>query len=275
MDIPEDLVAADPAPRARRAGELLAEYQDVVNELSRIRREALNELVADGYTNAQLADLLSTSRSRISQLMTVGPKPERALLATGSVTVAIGGKAEGGKATAPRAVLSQESHQAFEILRDLCAQYKLTAQADVVPPPGMVNLARPNLVVIGSPRLLPLVGQVLEADRNLGWEHGARGWYLRDLAAGEDYRSPSDDGTPCDYAYLGRLPRTDSKGSFLYLAGVHAMGTLGAARYLADNVEDIYREVKTRRWSTLVATRYDADTREIESTERLTPIYTA
>ncbi|MGH3923260.1 MAG: hypothetical protein ACRDTT_10400, partial [Pseudonocardiaceae bacterium] len=66
--------------------------------------------------------------------------------------------------------------------------------------------------------------------------HRPPGWYL----TGHDtiHRSPSDDGEHTDLAYLGRLPRTDSKGTFLYLAGIHAPGTLGAATYLTENIED-------------------------------------
>lgn len=44
----------------------------------------------------------------------------------------------------------------------------------------------------------------------------------------------------------------------LSVAGIHAMGTLDAAHYLADNVEDRYEEVKCGRWSTLIQCRYAA-----------------
>jgi hypothetical protein len=51
------------------------------------------------------------------------------------------------------------------------------------------------------------------------------------------------------------------------------MGTLGAARYLADNIPEIYETVKNRRWSTLVEVRYNPEKRTVVSTKRISPIY--
>lgn len=271
----EKLRAADALTRAQRAGELVAYHQEAVTELSRLRREALNELAGD-YSHGELAKLLGMTRGRIGQLLSSGPKPERALLGTGALTVAVGGKWEAGKAPpSASAVISQEALAAYHLIAEAAAGYDLQADYEVVPPPGMVRLNRPNLVVLSSPRLLPLVGQVLEADTNLGFASGAQGWYLTEQATGQVYRSPSDSNEPADYAYIGRLPRPDGRGTFLYLAGIHAMGTLGAAHYLTNNIEDLYQEVKNRRWSALIECRYDPDSRAIEATERITPLYTA
>lgn len=274
LDELETLSRADAITRARRAGELVAHHQEIVTELSRLRREALGELVAEGYTQGELAKLLRMTRGRIGQLLTSGPKPERALLGSGALTVAVGGKWEAQKVN-PSAVISTEALAAYQLIADTAASYDLKAEYEVVPPPGMVRLNRPNLVVLSSPRLLPLVGQVLEADTNLGFESGAQGWYLTEQATGKVYRSPSDNGASVDYAYMGRLPRPDGKGTFLYLAGIHAMGTLGAAHYLTSNIEDLYEKVKNKRWSALIECRYDPDTRAIDTTERITPLYTA
>jgi hypothetical protein len=270
----EALKGRDAVTRARRSGELVANLQATVEELSRLRREALNELVSEGYTQGELAKLLGMTRGRVGQLLTSGPKPERALLGTGALTIAVGGKHEAQK-TQPSAMVSTEALQAKDLIADAAASYNLKADYEVVPPPGMVRLNRPDLVVIGSPRLLPLVGQVLEADTNLGFGSGAQGWYLVEQATGKIYRSPSDNGAATDYAYIGRLPRPDGRGTFLYLAGIHAMGTLGAAHYLTGNIEDLYQQVRNRRWSALVECRYDPDSRAIEATERITPVYTA
>ncbi len=145
---------------------------------------------------------------------------------------------------------------------------------EVVPPPGHVHLNRPNLIVLTSPRLLPFLGQVMEADPHLRFRADEQGWYVRDESAGVDYRSPRDRGETADYGYVGRLPRPDGKGTFLYLAGTHAQGTLGAAQYLAQNLGELYKELKNRRFSTLVRAHYNTDDpRKIVSTERFTPLY--
>jgi hypothetical protein len=202
-----------------------------------------------------------------------GSRPERAFLGTGTVTVAVGGKLEAGKA-APGAVVSSESFGGYEVLADLARSVGLEAACEVVSPPGHIHLNRPNLIVLAGPRLLPFINQVLEADRHLGFLNDQHGWYLVDKNTGTQYRSAIDRGDPGDYAYVGRLPRPDGKGTFLYLAGIHAPGNLGAAHYIADDLAELHRELKTRRFSMLISCQFDpADRKKILSTDRLTPLY--
>ncbi|EEP74273.1 hypothetical protein MCAG_04600 [Micromonospora sp. ATCC 39149] len=261
----------DTRERARAAHTLIEDYQAAIAELSRIRREALEQLLVDGMTQAQIADLLDMSRSRVSQLLSAGTRPERAFLGTGRLTVAIGGKQESGRHD-PGDMLSAESFAAYNVLADLARTVGLDANYEVVPPPGFVHLNRPNLIVLTSPRLLPFVGQVMEADPHLRFASDERGWYLID---GEtEYRSPRDDGQSADYGYVGRLPRPDGRGSFLYLAGTHAQGTLGAAHFVANNLAQLHKELKSRRFSMVVRCEYDpTNPRKILSCERVTPIY--
>lgn len=268
----ERLRALEPWARAAGASEGITFHQEEVNELSLIRREAIDELLSQGLKQAVIAERLGMTRARISKLLSSGPKPSRAFLGTGNLTVAIGGKFESQKSN-PSAVISAESLAAYHVIKDLASEYGLDAEYELVPPPGMVRLNRTNLVVMTSPRLLPLVGQVLESDPHLSFESGGQGWFLRDKTGGEVFRSPIDSGMNADYAYIGRLPRPDGKGSFLYLAGIHAMGTLGAARYVAEHMDELYGQVKTRRWSTLIECHFDADTRKITSSNRVVPVY--
>ncbi len=138
-----------------------------------------------------------------------------------------------------------------------------------MPPPGLVDLNRDNLIVLGSPRILPFLGQVLAADPAYRWDHDDDGaWFVVDKLANKVYRSPADSGEDADYAYVGRLPRPDGAGTFLYLAGIHAHGTLGAAYWLADNLDHVYSETRGKRWSTLVEVQYNRQ-REITGTRQL------
>lgn len=264
----------DPGQRARRASDLIEEHQSAITELSRTRREALDEMLSQGMSQTQIAELLDMTRSRVGQLLSSGPKPERALLGSGTITIAVGGKYEADKPE-PGHVVSTESFAAYEGLATLARGHGFKTEYEVVPPPGMVELNRTNLIVVGSPRILPFVGQVLASDTKLGFANDGNGWYLVDDHSGQTYRSPADNGESVDYAYVGRLPRPDGRGTFLYLAGIHAMGSLGAGKFLQDNIEDLYREVKTRRFSLLVSCEYDPKTREIAKVERLTPLYRA
>jgi hypothetical protein len=263
----------DPRERAKVVGQLIDTYQAAVTELSHIRRETLDELLTTGMTQNQIADLLGMSRSRVSQLLSTGGRPERAFLGSGRLTVAIGGKQETNRADAGDMV-SAEAFAAYELLSDTARNVGLDATFEVVPPPGHVHLNRPNLVVLTNPRLLPFLAQVMEADPHLRYVADKDGWYIRDETTGTDYRSLRDKGEASDYGYVGRLPRPDGKGTFLYLAGTHAQGTLGAAHYVANNLPELYKDLKNRRFSTVILCHYDtADPRKVISTERVTPLY--
>lgn len=264
---------ADARERALTAHKLIDEHQAAIAELSRVRRASLEELLEGNMTQSQLAEMLDMSRSRISQLLSAGTRPERAFLGAGRVTLAIGGKFEVGRSD-PGAVLSAEAFGAYEILAELARSVGLDAAYEVVPPPGHVHLNRPNLVVLTNPRLLPFLSQVMEADPHLRYVEDEKGWFIKEPETGKEYRSPRDEGEFADYGYLGRLPRPDGKGSFLYIAGTHAQGTLGTARYVVDNLPELFREVKNRRFSAVILCKYDPkDRRNITSTERVTPLF--
>jgi hypothetical protein len=264
----------DPLKQAQQASDLLTQYQAAVTQLSHIRREAIERLVAQGMTKSQLAEQLGMTRARVGQLLAAGPRSEGLFLGTGKLTVALGGKLEADKPE-PGPVVSQEGFQAYERLCELARTLGLDAHYEVIPPPGLVNLNRDNLVVVCGPRLSPVIAQVLASDPNLGFAHDDHGWYLQDHATSTTYRSPMDDGQPADYAYLGRLPRIDGRGTFLYFAGIHAPGNGGAAHYLEGHLEELYGEVRTGRFSTIIACKFDPGTRQVTSSERITPLYRA
>ncbi|WP_327718042.1 sigma-70 family RNA polymerase sigma factor [Streptomyces sp. NBC_00490] len=265
---------AEPVDRAKAAIDLMATYQGWVLELSRIRREAIEEAQASGLTQAEIAKRLGVSRGRVGQLASAGPPPERAFFGTDMVTVSLGGKYEAGKTPEQSSeVVTREDISNFEHLRTLLAGMKLEAKYEVVPPTGIINLNRDNHVVVCGPRLSPIVAQVLEGDDNLAFEKD-RAWHLVDRKTGEKYRSPMDeDGSAGDFGYLGRLPRLDGRGTFLYIAGVHSIGANGVVHFLENNLAELYREVRTRRFSTLISCRYDPKTLDVLESRRVTPLY--
>jgi hypothetical protein len=218
--------------------------------------------------------MIGMTRARVGQLLTSGPRPERAFLGSGAITVAIGGKPEKGRNDGQeQAVVSAEAFKAYEVIVALASSLNLQAQMEIVPPPGHVDLNRPNLVVLTSPRLLPFVSQVLASDPRYGFDRDDKGLFLIDRQIGQTYRAPQDTtGEPCDYAYLGRLPRPDGKGTFLYLAGVHAPGTWGAARYLGEHLDELYRDLKLKRFSMLVKVEYDRESGQPTSVTELAPL---
>ncbi|MFE9221097.1 sigma factor-like helix-turn-helix DNA-binding protein [Streptomyces lavendulae] len=263
-----------PVERAKAAIALMGDYQGRVTELSRIRREAIEEAAASGMSQSEIAALLGVSRGRVGQLAAQGPPPERAFFGTDLMTVSLGGKYEAGKETGEAGeVVTREDFGNFEHLRKLLSTLKLDAQYEVIPPTGIVNLNRDNHVVICGPRLSPIIAQVLEGDDHLRFQKD-RAWHLVDLKNQEAHRSPMDEsGEAGDVGYLARLPRLDGKGTFIYIAGIHAIGANGVVHYLENHLAELYREVRTHRFSTLISCRYDPKTLEVLESKRVSPIY--
>ena len=260
--------------RAKQLSDLINFLNDVTSEYSHLRREDLEELLRQGHKQAELARALGISTARMSKLIKTAPPPERSFFGTGTkpLTVAVGQKLEGGKER-PGSVVAEEDVLAYEQLRKLAESMGLRTQHEVIRPPGTVNLNRDNLVIICGPRLCPLIGQILESDRRYGFEKDEAGWYLTDRETGKSYRSPEDSGDAGDLAYLGRLPRPDGKGDFIYIAGIHAAGAGGAVNYLAHNLAELYQQVRTKRFSVLVSCEYDPHTRVVSGSKLITPIH--
>jgi hypothetical protein len=271
--LPDILVDARGLPaleRARAASAFLDRTSALSKEASRMRREALEELLTEGMSQAEISRQLGLSRGRISQLLAAGPPPERLFWGDDDVTVAIGGKLEAGK-TQPGRVVALEDFGTFTELSKLLNTLQLDATHEVIPASGMVQLNRPNLVVICGPRLSPLLAQVIESDPCLAFAEDKHGWHIVDRQTGEVHRSLAPEHS--DIAYFARLPRLDGRGTFLYMAGIHAPGPAGAVHYLANELGALYREVGVRRFSTLIESHFDPATRSVVSSRRITPLY--
>jgi hypothetical protein len=262
---------ADPEERARSATALLGRLKDAETELHRIRSEAADELLATGKTHAQVAEILGVTRGRIGQIKRASPAPERAFLGDGMLTIVLGQKREEGKG---RPVVAQETTIAARRLGKLAADHKLESVEEYIPPPGVVQLNRENLIFLAGPRLFPMVGQILDGDPTLRFHKDDNGvWYVLNHDTGTEYYAPRDKGMPRDLGYLGRLPRPDGRGTFLVCAGVHATGTQGVVAYLETHMAELYREVKLKRFSALIECDYDPDTLTVTAARRLGPIY--
>ncbi|WP_234336391.1 sigma-70 family RNA polymerase sigma factor [Streptomyces sp. NRRL S-920] len=269
----------DPLERAKLAHALVGRVQDYGNEFQVVRNEAMNETLRVGQLNStQLASELGISKGRVSQLAKGAP-PERLFLGSGKVVVALAEKLEDGndkdgkKKAIQGPVIATEDVQTYERLRELAEEVGLEISFERIPLGGNVRLNRNNLVVICGPRLSPLIEQILEGDPHLRFDKDDAGWYLTDRNTGQVYRSPMDRGENSDIAYFGRLPRPDGKGTFLYVAGIHARGSGGVVHWLNKELANVHRELKARRFSTLISSRFDPETLEIVASERITPFY--
>lgn len=267
-------MAKDPLERVRQA-------KDAVAVAEAERYHAIAAAVRLGLSRAEVGRAAGVTGQRITQILAKGPAPGPEVPFFGSrdgtLTIAVATKTEAPKeASGPLGqVTATETIAAYECVRDLADQMGLdVSEREPIPPGGDVNLNRDGLVVIGGPRLSPFIAQVLASDDALGFAKDEHGWYLQDHREGKQWRSPLDNGGGGDLGYLGRLPRPDRRGNFLYLAGLHAPGTAGAAHYLAGRLPELWPQVHTARFSALIrCTLHKGTARRVESSELIAGPY--
>lgn len=257
IDLEQVRREGDPLTRARATMRALDALKSAELEAARIRKEALDELLASGMTQVAVAQALGVSPGRISQLLRTGPSPERVFFGVGvdTLPVALGAKPEGGKDEGSYA-LARDDLMAYEALKKMLKTLSLESHHELVLPPGIIDLNREVFVLCG-PRLSPLIAQFLASDPWLRFNKDDDGWFLDDLSADKRHRADQDSGGRGDVAYFGRLPRPDGKGYFLYAGGIHAAGHRGVIHYLESNLPTLYKTVRMRRFSMLIQCEWD------------------
>jgi hypothetical protein len=250
---------ADPLVQARLATDLLAEYQQRSVELARLRRDAIERAAAqDGMTYTAVAAALGLSKGRITQIRQTAPPSERAFFGVGPVTIAVPERTMPGRALP---VISAEDTLARQTLGALLAELNFQVVDASVPAVGEWELPRGDLVAICGPKSSPTVASILATDPRLSFGPDSHGrWVITDGADGTVYGSPMDQPGRAseDVAYVGRLRHGDR--SLLVIAGVHAIGSLGAVDYLRRHLADVYPDVDEEPFSMVVRSRHDGAT---------------
>jgi hypothetical protein len=253
---PEELEAiADPAERARLATELLAEYQSLITRVAQIRRQAVADLRAAGLSYAEVGKRLGLTRGRIAQLRTASI--EREFFGGPAVTIATPLRATGAGA----ALVAPEDVEAAVVLTAFLNGADLTTELQHVSPRGAIDLTPAALVVICGPKSSPVVRLLVARDPLFAFAADASGrWSIADRSTGHVHASPidADPTADRDVAYVARLPRPGGGQPIIVIAGVHAVGSLGAASYLADatNLRDLHRAVGSRPFSMVVESQF-------------------
>ncbi|MCX4984550.1 sigma-70 family RNA polymerase sigma factor [Streptomyces sp. NBC_00572] len=253
----------DHALRAKAAADLMTELQAAVIETSRMRKESIAWLRKNGHSMADVAKLMGVSRARVAQLKDAGPRPERAFLGTQHVQVAV--------PTRPgeREYVAVEDSSTGQKMLALAQSLQLEGELQYIPVSGEIDLNRDDLVVVCGPKSSAAAAAALSLDPRLSFETLPDGrWALVERESGKAYTSPSDDpqgAAPADVAYLGRLPRPDGQGTFILIAGVHAVGSLGVAHYLTANLASLYEEVGTSPFSMVVACDYAPEDKSVKA----------
>ncbi|MEU3818014.1 sigma-70 family RNA polymerase sigma factor [Streptomyces sp. NPDC030392] len=256
--------------RVKAAVDLMTELQAAVVETSRMRKESIAWLRDHGHSMADVAKIMGVSRARVAQLRDAGPPPERAFLGTQHVRVAV------PQRPGEREYVALEDSATGQKLLGLAHKLQLDGDLEYIPTTGEIDLNRDELIVVCGPKTSPVTAASLAADPRLSYETLTDGrWALIDRQTGKTYTSPSDDPAEprlSDIAYLGRLPRPDGQGTFLLVAGVHAVGSLGVAHFLAENLADIYDQVGTAEFSMVVGCDYEQGTKAIRGSRALSEV---
>jgi hypothetical protein len=253
----------DHALRVKAAVDLMTELQAAVIETSRMRKESIAWLRKNGHSMADVAKLMGVSRARVAQLRDAGPPPERAFLGTQSVQVAVPLR------PGEREYVAVEDSSTGQKLLALAQRLQLDGELQYIPVSGELDLNREDLVVVCGPKTSAAAAAALSRDPRLSFETLPDGrWALVERESGTVYTSPSDnpnDATPADVAYLGRLPRPDGQGTFILIAGVHAVGSLGVAHYLNENLASLYEQAGTSPFSMVVACDYTPGDKSVKA----------
>lgn len=254
MDFEAVRAEADPLVQARHATELIALYQQRSVELARLRKQAIERAVRDtGMSFTAVAQSVGLSKGRVTQIRQSAPPPERALFGIGPVTVAIPLRAVAAR---PLGVIASEDSLSAERLTGYLTGLQFQVSHYQIPVDGLWT-PPVDAVAICGPKSSPVTAEAIESDPVLSFGPDESGvWALRERSTGQLLRSPMDagDGTT-DVAYVGRLAYRDQ--TLFVIAGVHALGSLGAVHYLTGNAADLFDQVGTGRFSFVVKTRFD------------------
>jgi hypothetical protein len=245
----------DPVARGRRATELLTVYQQRSAELARLRREAVDAAHRDlGMSFTQIAGAMGVSKGRITQIRGSAPARERAFFGVGPVSIGI--PLRYGITDRQRQLIAAEDARTGEEIARLLGGYGLAVSRFEIPP-GTEELPGGDLVVVCGPKSAPAAARLLAADPVLDVRDGGDGWRIASRVTGERWESPSDadPAVSADIAYIGR--HAGDGRVVVHIAGIHAIGSLGAAAHLAAHLPGLYAQTGDAPMSMAVSAAYD------------------
>ena len=256
----------DALRQARRATELMAVYQQRAIELARLRREAIERAAQEtGMTFSAVAAALGLSKGRVSQIRQAAPPAERALFGVGPLTLAVPLREMPGR---DAGVIAAEDQLSAQRLTDLLEALHFEVRQFQIPTSGDWDPVDGAIAICG-PKSSTVTAEAIDADPWLSFQPDEQGrWVIRDRETRQPLVSPLDrDRKAEDISYVGRLAYQG--GSLFVIAGVHAMGSLGAVEYLSQHMADLYGRVGTSRFSMVVRSSFDGD--KVTDAEELWP----
>lgn len=247
---------ADPVRRGRRATGLLAVYQQRSAELARLRRAAIDEARDRlGGSYVDVAKAFGLTKGRITQIRHSAPPLERAFFGVGPLTVAVPGRMLPGR---QELLIASEDDRTAELLLDETGRLAFTTERYRIDPREKWEPTGDAVVVCG-PASAHVGRALLAADPVLGMEQDPTDgrWRIINRVTGERFGSPMDDdeSTRADVAYLGR--HQHASRVVVHIAGVHALGSVGAAYHLVSALPALYRDLGESSYSLAVSAEFE------------------
>ena len=252
-----DSVRADPDPvrRGQRATRLLTIYQQRAVELARLRRAAIEEAHRErGLSYTEIAEAFGITKGRITQIRDSAPQPERAFFGVGPVSIGVPYRYR--VTDRERPLIAAEDAQTGEQLEHLLTSLALAVSRYQIEPDRAEPPAGDTIVVCG-PKSAEIAADLMARDPALRMIEKLGRWFVEDVRAGGLIGSPADDDPPQDgdIAYLARH-QVDGR-IVVHIAGVHAIGSLGAAHYLTGHLAELFTQAGAQSFSAVIRSTFD------------------
>lgn len=245
----------DPIRRGRRATDLLAVYQQRSTELARIRRAAIEEardLLGGSYT--EVAKAFGLTKGRITQIRATAPPAHRAFFGVGPLAVALPGRIIRDR---DDVVIAGEDDETGARLINELEKLSFITERVIIDPREEWEPAGDAVVVCG-PASAHIGHTLMSRDPVLRMAIGDNvQWYIVDEVTGDRFLSPLDEPDPkrADHAYIARHKR--GSHVIVHIAGLHALGSVGAARYVMESVPELFAGYGDEEFSMAVTTEFD------------------
>ncbi|MFC7660887.1 hypothetical protein ACFQV8_37065 [Pseudonocardia benzenivorans] len=154
-------------------------------------------------------------------------------------------------------VIAAEDDAVGSHLIDEVEQLAFTADRRVIDPREEWEPSGDAVVVCG-PASAHIGNALMSEDQVLGMTIADGGrWYIVNKTTGERFSSPMDDPEPrrACVAYLARHVRDGQV--ITHIAGIHALGSIGAAHYLTEHLAELYAAHPEESFSMAVAAEFD------------------
>lgn len=253
----------DPLRRGRRATEWLTRNSQANIELARIRRLAIEEARRDlVMLDTDIAPQMGLTKSRLSQVMKTAPAVERLFFGHGPVSIGVPYRYQ--TTDRERPLIAAEDAEAVDQLAELLGSLSF-ATSRLQIEPDRAELPDGDAVVVCGPKSAPIGALLLEADPALRMVQQGSRWWIEEVATGARHGSPADERVPesGDIAYVARQIRDGRV--VVHVAGIHTIGSLGAAHHLANHLPELFKATGDTSCSMVV--RCIVDDRHVKAGE--------